>query len=81
MYTSDIQILKLPEILIRDGKILNSNQFFKESGIDKYRFSHVKNQKKDGRSYHFTPEHIESVASKYGINTNWIFGLSKQIYR
>lgn len=80
MYTSDLQILKLPEILIRDGKISGSAQFFEESGIDKQRFSHVKNQKDDGRAYHFTPCHIETVAKKYGINTNWIFGISDQLY-
>ena len=80
LFTSDIQILKLPEILINENIIDGVAQFYEETGITKSFFSQVKNQEKYGRSYHFTPEHIEKVALLYGINFNWIFATSNDVF-
>jgi len=80
MFTSDEQILKLPAILINDGKISGTAQFFEETGITKKRFSQVENQDKYDRAYHFTPEQIECIANKYDINYNWIFASSNEVY-
>lgn len=63
-----------------NGDISRSAQFYEETGITRSFFSQVKNQEKYGRSYHFTPEHIKKIATIYGINTNWIFDLSKELY-
>ena len=80
MFTSDIQILKLPDILLEKGIIDGPAQFYEETGISKSFFSQVKNQEKYGRAYHFTPEHIEKVALIYGINFNWIFATSEEVF-
>lgn len=80
LFTSDIQIIKLPEILIEKGIIDGVAQFYEETGITKSFFSQVKNQEKYGRAYHFTPEHIEKIALLYGINFNWIFDTSNEVF-
>ena len=80
MYTSDEQILKLPDILITNGIIETSGQFYEETGIQKALFSNVKNQAKYKRAFHFTPEQIEKVCLLYGINFNWIFATSNEVF-
>lgn len=80
MYTSDEQILKLPDILIANGIIETSGQFNEETGIPKALVSNVKNQAKYKRSFHFTPEQIERVCLLYGINFNWVFGTSDEVF-
>lgn len=80
MYTSDEQILKLPEILRSNGIIKTAGQFNKETGIPKALVSNVKNQAKYERAYHFTPEQIERVCLLYGINFNWVFGTSDEVF-
>ena len=80
MFTSDIQILKLPKILKKDGKISSSLQFHEETGVSKSYFSNVKNQEKYGRSYHFTPAQIEKICLIYGIDFNWVFANSEDVY-
>lgn len=80
MFTSDIQLLKLPEILIEKNIIDSTSQFFYETGITKSNFSKVKNQEKYGRAYHFTPAQIERVCLLYGINFNWIFATSDEVF-
>lgn len=80
MYTSDQQMLKIPKILLAKGIIQTSAQFNEETGISKALVSNVKNQDKYTRSYHFTPEQIERVCLLYGINFNWVFGVSEEIF-
>ena len=80
MYTSDEQILKLPSILISKGIIETTGQFYEETGIQKALFSNVKNQHKYDRSFHFTPEQIEKVCLLYGIDFNWVFGASEDVF-
>lgn len=80
MFTSDEQIIKIVDILIRDGKISGPAQFYEETRITSKRFSQVQNQHKYDRAYHFTPEQIETVANKYNINYNFIFAISEQVY-
>ena len=80
MFTSDEQILKLPSILKADGKITGPGQFYEDTGISKQHFSNIKNQESTGKVYHFTPAQIENIATIYGINYNWIFATSDQIY-
>ena len=80
MYTSDEQILKLPEILLAKGIIETAGQFNEETGIPKALVSNVKNQAKYKRAFHFTPEQIEKVCLLYGINFNWVFGTSDEVF-
>lgn len=80
MYTSDEQILKLPEILLAKGIIESLGQFNEETGIPKALVSNVRNQSKYKRAFHFTPEQIERVCLLYGINFNWVFGTSEEIF-
>lgn len=80
MYTSDEQLLKLPDILITHGIITTSGQFNEETGIPKALVSNVRNQAKYKRAFHFTPEQIEKVCLLYGINFNWVFGTSDEVF-
>lgn len=80
MFTSDQQIIKLLDILIADGKVSGSAQFFEESGIKKTLFSKVKNQAKYTQAYHFSPAQIEAVCKTYNINFNFIFATSTEVY-
>lgn len=80
LFTSDIQIIKLPEILIEKGIIDGVAQFYEETGITKSFFSQVKNQEKYGRAYHFTPAQIERICLRYGINFNFVFATSDEVF-
>ena len=80
MFTSDQQILKLPDLLIANGIIDGTAQFFEETEISKSYFSKVKNQANYGRAYHFTPAQIEKICLLYGINFNWVFATSEDIF-
>ncbi|OCK53206.1 hypothetical protein BA768_01225 [Chryseobacterium sp. CBo1] len=81
MYTSDEQILKLPRILKDQGVIPHIQDFHEHTGITKQLFSSVKNQQKRGRGFHFTAAHIETISKVYGIDINWIFALSDNLFR
>lgn len=80
MFTSDKQILKLPEILIEKGLVVNTADFFDRVGISKSAFSRVKNQEKYDRAYHFTSEQIERIGLIFNIDFNWIFGNSDEVF-
>jgi len=80
MFTSDEQILKLPDRLIADKKISGMAQFYEETGITRSLFSKVKNQDKYTQAYHFSPIQIETICIKYDINSNWIFAFSTDLY-
>ncbi|WP_086985085.1 hypothetical protein [Elizabethkingia miricola] len=80
MYTSDKQMLKLPGILKSKGIVPLITDFYNQTGLAKALFSNVKNQHKMERGYHFTPEQIERVGNIYGINFNWFFGTSDEIF-
>lgn len=81
MYTSDEQMLKIPAILKKNGVISLIRDFHEQTGISKALFSNVKNQHKYDRSYHFTPQQIETVCLLYGIDFNWIFGASHEVFK
>ncbi len=81
MYTSDIQILKLPDILKQDGLISGPGEFYEKTGITPSHFSNVKNQKNYGRAFHFSPAQIEDVCKAFKINFNWVFDASKEVYQ
>lgn len=81
MFTSDQQILKLPDLLILNGIISGTAQFFEETGISKSYFSQVKNQAKYNRPKHITPEQIEKICLLYGIDFNWVFGISENVFK
>ncbi len=80
LINSDIQILKLPKMLKSIGLIDNIGQFYEETGISKARFSNIKNHEKHNRPYHFTPQQIERVCLIYGIDFNWVFGVSEEVF-
>jgi hypothetical protein len=80
MFTSDQQILKLPKILKKLGRISSLGQFHEETSISKQHFTNVKNQEKYGIPNHFTPKQIEAVIKIYKVNANWIFGMSDEVF-
>lgn len=81
MLISDIQILKLPQILKNEGRIAYIKDFYENTGIPKSWFSNVKNQEKRGRAFHFTAEQIQIILRIYNIDANWIFGIGTNVYR
>lgn len=80
MFTSDQQILKLPKILKKLGRISSISQFHQETGVSKQIFSMVKNQDKISQGRHFTPKQIEVIIKLYSVNGNWIFGVSEEVF-
>lgn len=80
MYTSDKKILELAEILKANQQISTDKEFCEILEIDPRNYVKVKKGEKYSQRYHLTPLHIENVCKKLGIDANWIFDLSTEIY-
>jgi hypothetical protein len=72
----DKQIIKAIEMLKERGDIEYTKEFCDDIKMDKQTLNNVL----IGRS-HFRPLHIKAMCKTYGINANWIFGLSDQFSR
>lgn len=83
MLTSDVQILKLVEKLKELGRIRYDTDFCAEVGISKQHFYNIKKQANgEGKqNYHFTLQHAETICRKYGVDGNYIFGLTDQPFK
>jgi transcriptional regulator with XRE-family HTH domain len=75
MYTSDENIIQLIDLLKYQKKISSTKDFCKEIGVLEQTVSKVKK----GLN-HFTVLHIEIICKKYNVNSNWIFGIQKNIF-
>jgi DNA-binding Xre family transcriptional regulator len=76
MYESDKRILRLIELLIFEKKIKLSKDFCKEIGVLEQTLSKIKKG-----TNHFTVVQIEKICKVYNVNSNWIFGLQKNVFR
>lgn len=75
IYTSDQKMLLLIDILKSNGVIKYDVDFCEAIGLLKQNLVNIRNGKN-----HFTPYHIENAIKVFGINGNWIFGISDKIY-
>lgn len=75
MHTTDKRILRLIELLIFQKKISSVKHFCQEIGILEQTVCKIK---KGGN--HFTVQQIESICKKYNVNSNWIFGVQKNVF-
>ena len=75
MYNSDIKILELIQILKSLGIIDYDYEFCESIDIQKQNLAPIKK----GLT-HFTAKHIENICKVYGVNANWIFGTSNNIF-
>lgn len=78
-YTSDKKMLELMQILKDSGKITTQKDFCDAVGILPPNLWQIKNPD-GGRPQHFTPVHIQNACRKWKVNTNWIFGLSDDVW-
>lgn len=76
MQDIDKRALKLVELLIFQKKIKNATEFCTEIEIQKQNFSKIK--KGEAR---FTIGHIQKICKKYNVNSNWILGIEKKVFR
>ncbi|MCZ2084788.1 MAG: hypothetical protein LC112_11000 [Flavobacteriales bacterium] len=79
MFTSDLQILKLIDIL-KDLEVIRfDTNFCDEINISKQHLQNIKSQLKNPerkQNYHFTAEQIELICKIYGVDANWIIGVT-----
>ena len=82
LYTSDKKILEFVQKIKHLGEIRFDADFYLPIGMTKQQFASIKNQHKypEKQSFHFTAEHIEKICLVFGINANYIFGFSDQVY-
>lgn len=81
LFTSDKRMLELYEFLQNAGEIRFDTEFCEIIDIKKQNFYNIKKNNGKVQNYHFTVKNIENVCEKLGINANWIFGLSDEMYR
>lgn len=75
MYT-DKKMLELISILKGKGVIRFDTEFCKAIGMLKQNLTKVKN----GQA-HFTPEHIRKACIEYGVDANWVMGVSLKAFK
>ena len=84
MFPSDIQILKLVQILKELGKIKFEIEFCESIGMSKQHFQNIKrqlqNQEEKKQNFHFTAQQIGVICKVYGVNANWIYCISEEVF-
>ena len=73
---TDTRMLKLMDMLHVLKIIKSKSEFAKMLGMERQNINNIKNGHQS-----FTIAHISSAAATYNVNTNWIFGLEKEIFR
>ena len=73
--TADKHMLQLIEILKSSGVIRFNTEFCEAINIRKQNLVKIKNGTNS-----FTPEHIENAIKNFGVNANWIFGVSEEVF-
>lgn len=68
---SDNRMLELSEYLKEEGVIKFDSEFCKGIGLLKQNLIRIKKG-----TAHFTPEHIANACINYGIDANWILGVT-----
>ena len=75
MTTPDRQMLRLIEILKSSGRIRFGTEFCQAVGLRKQNLYKIQNG-----DNHFTIDHVEKAVKEFGVNANWIFGMSEEIF-
>ena len=76
MHEHDKRIIRLVEWLIFNKKIVTAKEFCQSVEVLEQTYSKIKKG-----TNHFTVLNIESICRKYNVNSNWIFGLEKNVFR
>lgn len=76
MFTSDINILKLIELLKLQKKILSNKEFGDSIGMKKSTLSKI-----PSGACHFTANQINTICKVYNVNANFIFGFDEVVFR
>ena len=76
MFISDMNILKLIDLLKLQKKILTTKEFAESIGMLNSTISRVPQGK-----CHFTVEQISVICKKYNVNANFVFGLDDIVFR
>lgn len=76
MHEVDKRIIRLVEWLLFQKKITTSKEFCISIGLLEQTFSKIKKG-----NNHFTVLQIENICKTYKVNSNWIFGLEKNVFR
>jgi DNA-binding XRE family transcriptional regulator len=76
MKTPDERILRLIDLLKFQKTIHTINEFCTEIGVLRQTIYKIKNG-----TAAFTVTHINEICNKYQVNSNWIFGLDKKVFR
>lgn len=72
----DKKILDLIDFFKQNSTIRFDQDFCDASGILRQNLYRVKKE-----LAHFTPEHIQGICKAYNINSNWILGIEKNMFR
>ena len=84
MFPSDIQILKLVQILKELGKIKFEIEFCEAIGMSKQHFQNIKrqlqSQEEKKQNFHFTAQQIGVICKTYGVDANWIHCITDQVF-
>ena len=76
MNAIDLRMLELLQILKATGKIRFKKQFCDGVGMLKQNLIRIEKGER-----HFTQDHIKRAVENFNVNANWIFGVSKELYR
>jgi len=76
MHDYDKRIIRLVEWLLFHKKITTSKEFCLSIGLLEQTFSKIKKG-----TNHFTVLQIENICKTYKVNSNWIFGIEKNVFR
>lgn len=72
----DQRMFQLLALLLEKETIRYQTEFCEAIGIDKRTLPNIRK----GKQY-FTRDHIKKACEAYGVNANWIFGLSEEMFR
>lgn len=76
MHDYDKRIIRLFEWLLFHKKIMTAKDFCQSIDLLEQTFSKIKKG-----TNHFTVLQIENICKTYKVNSNWIFGLEKNVFR
>jgi len=76
MHEHDKRIVRLVEWLIFNKKVSTAKEFCQSVDLLVPTYSKIKKG-----TCHFTVINIENICKKYKVNSNWIFGIEKNVFR
>jgi DNA-binding Xre family transcriptional regulator len=76
MHEVDKRIVRLVEWLIFNKKVVTAKEFCQSVDLLEQTYSKIKKG-----TCHFTVTNIDNICKKYNVNSNWIFGTEKNVFR